>query len=136
MMNFFLIITANWSWSLYTNILIVLLSVQNISFILTVIMNQGMLSRDPSIHSIEYLKTIAEKDQNKMCMKCKIIYPEGSRNNYHCRTCDVCVKNYDHHCPWCSKCIAGGNLYYFYVFIFTTSLCLMCLWFNVIFYFG
>ncbi len=62
MVNFFIIITANWSWSLYTNILISLLAVQNISFILTVTMNQGMLSRDPSIHSIEYLKRIAEKD--------------------------------------------------------------------------
>jgi hypothetical protein len=62
MVNFFIIITANWSWSLYTNILITLLSVQNISFILTVTMNQGMLSRDPSAHSIEYLKKMAEKD--------------------------------------------------------------------------
>ena len=32
----------------------------------------------------------------------------------HCEDCDVCVYDYDHHCVFFSKCIAGGNIYCFY----------------------
>lgn len=34
---------------------------------------------------------------------------------YHCIDCQVCVEGYDHHCMMYGKCIAKGNLPYFYV---------------------
>lgn len=43
----------------------------------------------------------------------------------HCRDCDVCVREYDHHCPWTSKCIGGNNLIRFYVFLGWTPLYLI-----------
>jgi len=30
------------------------------------------------------------------------------------------VKDYDHHCPWTSKCIGGNNLRRFYIFVGVT----------------
>jgi hypothetical protein len=33
----------------------------------------------------------------------------------------VCVRDYDHHCPWVSKCIGGRNLTAFNVFLAATS---------------
>lgn len=39
------------------------------------------------------------------------------RNTQHCADCDVCVTEYDHHCPWTSKCIGGGNIVRFYIFL-------------------
>ena len=39
---------------------------------------------------------------------------------YHCDDCDVCIEEYDHHCPWTSKCIGRGNLIPFYVFVGST----------------
>lgn len=39
------------------------------------------------------------------------------RNTQHCPDCDVCVTEYDHHCPWTSKCIGGGNIVRFYIFL-------------------
>ena len=37
-----------------------------------------------------------------------------SNDMEHCEDCDVCVSDYDHHCVFFSKCIAGGNIYCFY----------------------
>jgi uncharacterized membrane protein len=44
------------------------------------------------------------------------------RHARHCSDCNVCVSNYDHHCPWTSKCIGGGNLYHFYIFLGMTPI--------------
>ena len=30
--------------------------------------------------------------------------------------------DYDHHCPWTSKCIGGGNIRWFSVFLVSTAL--------------
>ncbi|CAD8213849.1 unnamed protein product [Paramecium pentaurelia] len=31
------------------------------------------------------------------CQLCKLIKEQGI---YHCSKCDICVRGYDHHCPW------------------------------------
>ena len=36
---------------------------------------------------------------------------------HHCKRCDVCIKGYDHHCPWVSKCIGASNIKRFYFFV-------------------
>lgn len=56
---------------------------------------------------------------------CRICSFRMARGTYHCRSCDVCVRNYDHHCPWTSKCIGGSNLRRFYVFVTITPLYLI-----------
>ena len=51
------------------------------------------------------------------CVKC------GSNkdiNTYHCPDCDICIADFDHHCPWTGKCIGGGNMFLFKVFIIST----------------
>lgn len=35
----------------------------------------------------------------------------------HCDDCALCVTGLDHHCPLSGKCIAQGNLCYFYTFL-------------------
>ena len=47
------------------------------------------------------------------------------KNSYHCRDCDVCIRGYDHHCPWTSKCIGTNNLTRFYIFIIMTPIYLI-----------
>lgn len=34
----------------------------------------------------------------------------------HCDDCDVCVAEYDHHCPWMGKCIGKQNMRAFKLF--------------------
>jgi hypothetical protein len=55
-------------------------------------------------------------------MKCSFKVPKQSR---HCADCGICVYEYDHHCPWTSKCIGGRNLKRFYFFLSFTPIYLI-----------
>ena len=50
----------------------------------------------------------------RWCSKCMIVKPKMVK---HCHYCDVCFENWDHHCPWTTKCVAGRNLVIFYIFL-------------------
>jgi len=49
----------------------------------------------------------------KWCAVCELWQP---RRATHCKDCDCCVEEFDHHCPWMGKCVAKGNLTPFYIF--------------------
>jgi hypothetical protein len=54
-------------------------------------------------------------DNRNFCLVCEVLREPGTM---HCIDCDVCVRDFDHHCPWTGKCIGKGNLPYFYGFLF------------------
>ncbi|KAM9926918.1 hypothetical protein OXX80_010451 [Metschnikowia pulcherrima] len=58
----------------------------------------------------------------KWCNKCKNYKPERA---HHCRNCNICVLQMDHHCPWTNNCVGHGNMPHFIRFlvwvIFTTG---------------
>ena len=45
---------------------------------------------------------------------CQFCQLEVDYDAYHCEDCEVCIEEYDHHCVFFSKCIGGGNIYYFW----------------------
>jgi len=75
---------------------------------------------NPGIHTAqnpddpELMKLTENRD---FCIKCKVIRDEDT---VHCTDCKVCIKGYDHHCPWTGKCIGAGNLTPFYAFLIST----------------
>ncbi|KAF8400582.1 hypothetical protein HHK36_013881 [Tetracentron sinense] len=51
---------------------------------------------------------------SQLCATCKIVRPLRSK---HCSTCDRCVEQFDHHCPWVSNCIGKKNKWDFFIFL-------------------
>uniref|UniRef100_A0A2P2M1I5 S-acyltransferase n=1 Tax=Rhizophora mucronata TaxID=61149 RepID=A0A2P2M1I5_RHIMU len=50
----------------------------------------------------------------QLCATCKIVRPLRAK---HCSTCDRCVEQFDHHCPWVSNCIGKKNKWDFFMFL-------------------
>ncbi|XP_050212367.1 protein S-acyltransferase 24 [Mercurialis annua] len=51
---------------------------------------------------------------SQLCPTCKIVRPLRAK---HCSTCDRCVEQFDHHCPWVSNCIGKKNKWDFFMFL-------------------
>mmetsp|Transcript_29288 Transcript_29288/g.73115 ORF Transcript_29288/g.73115 Transcript_29288/m.73115 type:complete len:506 (-) Transcript_29288:48-1565(-) len=53
-------------------------------------------------------------DPGSFCYSCQHVKVLRSK---HCRSCNKCVREFDHHCPWLNNCIGKTNRTSFYVFI-------------------
>lgn len=49
-----------------------------------------------------------------MCHACKTVRPVRAK---HCRQCDRCVEDFDHHCPWIDNCVGKKNRVPFTLFL-------------------
>jgi hypothetical protein len=84
-----------------------------LSYLIVAISNPGIVTQEPPAQMDEE-NLVGETGWQRKCMICKIVQKPGVR---HCSECDVCVKDFDHHCPWTSKCIGGENKMRFYAFL-------------------
>ena len=112
-MNLFYFFFFNYLLITLTNIFIALFGIllnilQLIFFIISCIKNPGLPKKE--IQNEKLL--INEPDKYQKCDSCLFII-EKNKNFVHCRICGCCCEGYDHHCPWTSKCVGKGNIFYF-----------------------
>ncbi len=96
-------------------------------FVLFFILYLFLLIIDPGKLKSNTLNTLKKfidngEDLTKYCYKCFIKKTSTSK---HCIICDNCYKDFDHHCYWINKCVAGRNYNLFLCFLFETFLYLL-----------
>ena len=96
--------------------------IENISFYVYIISFLISFLLNPGIPKREYYSKKVNKEYKgdfsklKSCDQCNIIIPK-SLNVGHCIYCNICIKSYDHHCPWIGKCIGKYTKIPFYLFL-------------------
>ncbi|XP_041032017.1 palmitoyltransferase AKR1 isoform X1 [Carcharodon carcharias] len=92
-------------------------------------MFKELLTRDPgnlqkSGCEAEYstVTQLIEANQNpsRFCIYCEVIQPEQTK---HCRLCNTCMVNFDHHCLFLMKCVARDNQRLFVLFLLEVFVC-------------
>ena len=62
----------------------------------------------------KYYLIRGRKFKIKFCSTCLIFRGPGVS---HCKKCNNCVENFDHHCPWLGNCIGKNNYFNFMIFL-------------------
>ena len=112
-MNLIFFIFFNYLLLTFTKLLVGIIGVilniiQLFFFIIASIKNPGLPKKE--IQNEVLLNT--EPDKYKRCNSCLFIV-EKNKKYVHCNVCQICCEGYDHHCPWTSKCVGKGNIFYF-----------------------
>ncbi|KAL8040713.1 hypothetical protein ABFX02_10G116000 [Erythranthe guttata] len=77
--------------------------------------NQENMKDDEPFLKVEINNpALLDGNWSQLCATCKIVRPLRAK---HCSTCDRCVEQFDHHCPWVSNCIGKKNKWDFFLFL-------------------
>lgn len=80
-------------------------------YFIVFVKNPGLIVSKPSDDDVDI----------PVCEYCGCITSIYQRQK-HCEICNACFIEYDHHCPWTSKCIGGNNKVMFNCFLLLTLL--------------
>ncbi len=83
-----------------------------LSYLYTCLINPGTIDKKYFWNNVENKNNI----NYQICRICNIVFPKSFKA-YHCKRCDICIMNHDHHCPWTGKCIGKYNIVGFYSFV-------------------
>jgi len=118
---FFIFVVADYSKKWCWPIGIVLLLLSLYSMAKCAMEEPGILPPRPKSSVIDTLPAVVRIKLN-YCMTCHVVRPPRAK---HCRHCNVCVRRFDHHCPWIGTCVGHRNYRSFILFIFFTAISAM-----------
>lgn len=73
--------------------------------------------QDPGVCVFDFIKDPTQKTLT--CPDCQVTINAFFRVS-HCLQCGICIRGYDHHCPWIGKCVGKSNSKTFKAFIYST----------------
>ena len=74
--------------------------------------------KNPGIELVRGLELASFSSPSKAAMRpCPHCGAVRQEDTYHCEDCNLCIRQYDHHCPLTGKCIGEGNILFFYGFV-------------------
>ena len=62
-----------------------------------------------------------DENNNEYCNICQVYYNPNKKIE-HCKMCNICVENMDHHCVWVGKCVGKNNIFSFYSMLVSIGL--------------
>jgi hypothetical protein len=95
---------------------LIFFSILTPSFILSMALEPGFLSKKYDFVDLVSEFIEKEKDLLNLCTYCELIKSETS---FHCLFCGRCTELFDHHCPFINNCLGYRNYRYFLIFIFS-----------------
>jgi len=114
---------------IYLGLVVVSFSSTLFWFVVTAFSDPGIIARQlppdvtPPLNRMVTLSS-GKKVSEVWCTTCHIYRPEGAS---HCRDCDNCVRNFDHHCPFTRNCIGARNYASFVLYLLSVCLSLAVL---------
>ena len=104
-----------------------IMTIYIISLLLLILMGiliTGIDPSDPSLKQERKKREKCERDNIQYVLEisdskdfCLICCCNIDPNSKHCKECDRCVRNFDHHCSWLNNCIGDDNYKIFFFFL-------------------
>ena len=80
--------------------------IYGIIYIYLICSNPGYINKNDKITDIESLLFQQKNDFKMYCFKCQVFKTDTLK---HCSICNLCCKEFDHHCFWLNNCIGKNN---------------------------
>ncbi|CAM9262645.1 unnamed protein product, partial [Chrysoparadoxa australica] len=89
-----------------------------VTLVVCAMLDPGILPRQLPTPGAENMSIETQRRLN-YCVTCHIVRPPRTK---HCRHCNNCTINFDHHCPWTGNCVGKRNYRWFFFFISSVTL--------------
>ncbi|KAL6621559.1 ankyrin repeat-containing domain protein [Neocallimastix sp. 'constans'] len=135
-LNYIFVFFKNTKELIYVHILfIIIFYISAHSYFLCLFHDPGNIPHLSIESRNKVIQELAEQDildSRHYCVECNIRKPIRSK---HCRFCNKCVILFDHHCPWTYNCIGYLNHRSFVIFLYSTVIGGILLFYIAINYF-